>query len=134
MRGAVLVLGCAASSAHADRWLDLAPIPETAALEPAFQLDRYIVHDSWCGYRRWGTRRTLGLGVARRGGSAEAGGEAAYAAGTGSRDGVLAFSTEATAVGTAVRGRHEGRFELRNLHEDRAPRFALAVAGAAEHG
>ena len=42
MRG-TLILGLilfATSGARAEPWLDLAPIPHTAALEPAFQLDR----------------------------------------------------------------------------------------------
>src|SRR5258705_8854485 len=116
MRGAgiLLLLLCARSGARADRWLDLAPIPETAALEPAFQLDRYIVHDSWCGWHRWGDRHALGLGIAPRRGSSQVIGEAAYAGGTGSHDGLLAFSTEASAVGSSVRGRHEARLEIQN--------------------
>jgi hypothetical protein len=127
---ASLVLG-ATTAARADAWLDLAPMPDTAALEPAFQLDRYIIHDSWCGYHRWGEHRSLGLGVSPRRGDSRAtqvAGEVAYAGGTGDPGSLFAFSGELHAIGSSVRGRHE-------LHVEVASRRAMmAFSGLVEHG
>lgn len=139
MRAAlVLCLVLAATSrARADAWLDLAPMPDTTALEPAFQLDRYITHDSWCGWHRWGEHRSLGLGVSPRrddSRATQAAGEVAYAGGTGDPGSLLAFSTELHAIGSSVRGRHELRVELADFTGHDMPRLSFGFAGVVEHG
>lgn len=139
MRAALVVAlwVAAAPAARADVWIDLAPMPDMSALEPAYQLDRYVMYPPWCDVGHWGESYSLGLGLApHRGGSrsSQLAADATYASGHGAENGLLAVSSELSAIGSTVRGRHEGRLEMRDILGARAHPFSIGAVTIVEHG